>query len=126
MVDYLATQDSGTVINPKVFENQIIGGAIVSAGFALSEVLVMDDKGNILNPNLTDYKVPRFVDFPVESKTLFHESYEPSGPFGAKSAGEAPIAAAPAAVAQAVYNAIDVWVDMPMTPEKVLKALGKI
>jgi CO/xanthine dehydrogenase Mo-binding subunit len=62
----------------------------------------------------------------VESKTLFHESYEPSGPFGAKSAGEAPIAAAPAAVAQAVYNAIGVWVDVPMTPEKVLKALGKI
>ncbi len=126
LIDYLATQDSGTVINPKVFENQIIGGAIVGAGFALSEVLVMDDNGKILNPNLTDYKVPRFVDFPVESKTLFHESYEPSGPFGAKSAGEAPIAAAPPAVAQAVYNAIGVWVDVPMTPEKVLMALGKI
>jgi len=126
LLDYLAAQDSGTVVNPKVLENQIIGGAIVGAGFALSEVLVFDDNGRILNSNLTDYKVPRFVDFPVEAKTLFHESYEPSGPFGAKSAGEAPIAAAPPAVCQAVYNAIGVWVDVPMTPEKVLRALGRI
>jgi xanthine dehydrogenase molybdenum-binding subunit len=126
LLDYLAAQDSGTVVNPKILENQIIGGAMVGAGFALSEVLVFDDNGRILNPNLTDYKVLRMVDFPVEAKMLFHESYEPSGPFGAKSAGEAPIAAAPPAVCQAVYNAIGVWVDVPMTPEKVLRALGRI
>ena len=126
LLDYVATQDSGTVVNPKILENQIIGGAILGAGFALSEVLVFDDHGKILNPNLMDYKVLRSVDFPVEPRMLFHESYEPVGPFGARSAGEAPTAAAPPAVCQAVYNAIGVWVDVPMTPEKVLKALKKI
>jgi xanthine dehydrogenase molybdenum-binding subunit len=126
LLDYVATQDSGTVVNPKILENQIIGGAIVGSGFALCEVLVFDDHGKILNPNLTDYKVLRSVDFPIEPRMLFHESYEPVGPFGAKSAGEAPIAAAPPAVCQAVYNAIGVWVDVPMTPEKVLEALKKI
>ena len=57
---------------------------------------------------------------------LFYESYEPVGPFGARSAGEAPIAAAPPAVSQAVYNALGVWVNMPMTPENVLRALNKV
>ena len=126
LLDYVATQDSGTVVNPKILENQIIGGAILGAGFALSEVLVFDDHGKILNPNLTDYKLLRSVDFPVEPRMLFHESYEPVGPFGARSAGEAPIATATPAISQAVYNAIGVWVDVPMTPEKVLKALKKI
>lgn len=126
LLDYVATQDSGTVVNPKILENQAIGGAIVGSGFALSEVLVFDKGGKILNPNLTDYKVLRSVDFPVEPKILFHESYEPVGPFGARSAGEGPIATAAPALSQAVYNAIGVWVDVPMTPEKVLKALKKI
>jgi len=125
LLDYVAGQDSGTVINPKVLENQIIGGGILGAGFALYEVLKFDDTGKILNPNLTDYKLLRFGDFPVQPRMLFHESYEPTGPFGAKSAGEAPSAAAPPAVCQAVYNAIGTWVDVPMTPERVLKALEK-
>jgi xanthine dehydrogenase molybdenum-binding subunit len=101
---------------------QIIGGD-AGAGFALSEVLAFDDEGRILNPNLTDYKVPRATDFPVWTKTLWEEDYDPVGPFGARSAGEAPIAAAPPAIAQAVHNAIGIWVDLPMTPERVLEAL---
>ena len=96
LLDYLVGQDSGTIINPGVFEGQIIGGAIVGAGFALCEVLKFDDSGRILNANLTDYKVLRFKDWPSAStKTVFAEDYEPIGPFGARSAGEAPIAARP-------------------------------
>lgn len=125
LLDYVATQDSGTVVNPNILENQIIGGGIVGAGFALYEALVFDDNGRILNPNLADYKLLRFRDLPPEPKMLFHESYEPVGPFGAKSAGEAPIAASPPAIGQAVYNATGAWVDVPMTPEKILKALGR-
>lgn len=126
ILDYVATQDSGTVMNPKILENQIIGGAVAGAGFALCEMLVFDDNGKILNPSLTDYKVLRSVDFPVQPRMLFHESYEPVGPFGARSAGEAPITAPTPALSQAVYNAIGVWVDVPMAPEKVLRALNKI
>ncbi len=125
LLDYVAGQDSGTVINPKILENQVIGGAILGAGFALYENLVFDNKGKILNPNLTDYKLLRIGDFPTEARTIFEESYEPTGPFGAKSAGEAPTAAPTPAMCQAVYNAIGVWVDVPMTPENVLRALNK-
>jgi xanthine dehydrogenase molybdenum-binding subunit len=126
LLDYVAAQDSGTVVNPKILGNQIIGGAVAGSGFALSEVLVFDDQGKIMNPNWTDYKLLRSVDFPNQPRILFHESPEPVGPFGARSAGEAPICAATPAIAQAVYNAIGVWVDVPMTPEKVLRALKKI
>jgi CO/xanthine dehydrogenase Mo-binding subunit len=126
LLDYLASQDSGTVVNPQVLKNQAIGGAVCGAGFALYEQLVFDKDGRILNANLLDYKLLRCADFPYQAKVLFGDSYDPVGPFGARGAGEAPIAAADSAVQQAVYNAIGVWVNMPMTPERVLAALGRI
>ena len=127
IVDYLASQDSGTVLNPKVLENQVTGGAIAASGFALVESLVFDEKtGEIKNPNFLDYKVLRTTDFPVAPRVMFCESYDPVGPYGAKGAGEAPIAAPIPAISQAVYNAVGVWLDIPMTPERVLKALGSL
>ena len=127
LLDYVATQDSGTVLNPKVLENQVIGGAILSSGFALKESLAFEPgTGRILNPGFLDYKVLRAPDFPLEPQVIFCESYDPVGPFGAKSAGEAPACAPIPAISQAVYNAIGVWLDIPMTPERVLAGLGKI
>jgi xanthine dehydrogenase molybdenum-binding subunit len=127
LLNYVATQDSGTVLNPKVLENQVIGGAIMGSGFALKESLAFDpETGRILNPGFLDYKVMRVPDFPLEPEVIFCESYDPVGPFGAKSAGEAPACAPIPAISQAVYNAIGVWMDIPMTPERVLEALGKI
>ncbi len=127
LLDYVAMQDSGTALNPKVLENQVIGGVIAGSGFALVEGLVFDEQtGEIKNPNFLDYKVLRAPDFPTNSKTILCESYDPIGPFGAKGAGEAPIAAPIPAISQAVYNAIGIWLDIPMTPERVLRGLGKI
>jgi xanthine dehydrogenase molybdenum-binding subunit len=127
LLDYVATQDSGTVLNPKVLGNQAIGGAIMGSGFALKESLSFDpDTGKILNPGFLDYKVLRAPDFPLDPEVIFCESFDPVGPFGAKSAGEAPACAPIPAISQAVYNAIGVWIDIPMTPERVLAALGKI
>ena len=127
LLDYVATQDSGTALNPKVLENQVIGGAICGSGFGLVESLVFDEQtGKIMNPNFLDYKVLRAPDFPTQPKVILCESNDPIGPYGAKGAGEAPIAASIPAIAQAVYNAIGVWLDVPMTPEKVLRGLGKI
>ena len=123
LLDYLATQDSGTIINPQAMENQVMGGAIVGAGFALSEGLIFDEKGVALNSDLLDYKVLSSADFPYNAKVLLYESPDPVGPFGARGAGEAPMTAATPAISQAVYNAIGVWVDAPMTPERVLTAL---
>jgi CO/xanthine dehydrogenase Mo-binding subunit len=123
LLDYLATQDSGTVVNPQVLKNQAIGGAICGAGFAIYEHLAFDPAtGAIKNANLLDYKLLRAADFPHHAMVLFADSYDPVGPFGARGAGEAPIAAAISAVSQAVYNAIGMRVDLPMTPEHVARA----
>lgn len=128
LLDYVVTQDSGTVLNPKVLANQVIGGAIQGSGFALHESLAFEpETGKILNPGFMDYKVLRSTDFPIDPEVIFCEPYDPIGPFGAKSGGEAPIAAPTPAISQAVYNAIGVWIDtIPMTPDRVLMALGKI
>ncbi len=127
ILDYLALQDSGTVVNPQILKNQVIGGAICGLGYALYEELKFSpDTGEALNANLLDYKLLRTGDFPAHAKVVFHESPDPVGPYGARGAGESPMAAAIPAVAQAVYNAIGVWVDIPMTPENVIRALGKI
>ena len=127
ILDYLAGQDSGTIVNPKVMKNQVIGGAICGAGFALSEHLVFNQMtGAIRNGNWMDYKLLRTLDFPNKVEVIFGDSYDPVGPFGARSGGEAPAAAPGPALSQAVYNALGgIWVDMPMTPERVLAALGR-
>ena len=127
LLDFVAAQDSGTVVNPQVLKNQVVGGGICGAGFAIYEHLVFDeDTGAIKNGNLLDYKLLRAADFPWKAEVLFAESYDPVGPFGARGAGESPIAAGISAVAQAVYNATGVWVDLPMTPERVVRALGGV
>lgn len=128
LLDYVITQDSGTVLNPKVLANQMIGGAIQGSGFALHESLAFEPgTGKIVNPGFMDYKVLRASDFPLDPVVIFSEPYDPIGPFGAKSAGEAPVTAPIPAISQAIYNAIGVWVhDIPMTSERVLVALGKI
>ena len=126
LLDFLATQDSGTIMNPQVMKNQMIGGAICGAGFAIYEALVFEEgTGRIKNANLLDYKLLRAADFPLRGEVIYGDSYDPVGPFGARGAGEAPAAAAGPAIAQAVYNAIGTWVDMPMTPENVVAALER-
>jgi CO/xanthine dehydrogenase Mo-binding subunit len=99
LLDYLATQDSGTVVNPQVLKNQAIGGAICGAGFAIYEHLAFDPAtGAIKNASLLDYKLLRAADFPHPAMVLFADSYDPVGPFGARGAGEAPVTrSAPAA-----------------------------
>jgi CO/xanthine dehydrogenase Mo-binding subunit len=127
IIDYVAAQDSGTVLNPKVLENQVVGGAILSSGFALVESLAFDPQtGRILNPGFMDYKVFRAPDFPLQPTTILCEPYDPVGPYGVKGAGEVPANVPIPAISQAVYNAIGVWMDVPMTPQRVLSALGKI
>lgn len=126
LIGYLCAQDSGTVINPSILENQMVGGAVLGSGFALREGLRWDETGRIINGNFLDYKVLRAPDFPRRCETLFAEVNDPLGPFGAKGAGECPVSAAVAAVQQAAYNAVGVWMDVPMTPERVLRALGKV
>jgi 4-hydroxybenzoyl-CoA reductase subunit alpha len=81
------------------------------------------DEGKILNPSIADYKLIRSLDMP-ETKILEIDTYEPEGPFGAKEAGEGLTNPTAGAIANAVYKAAGVRIyDLPITPEKVLKAL---
>lgn len=115
-------QDVGKVLNQMLLEGQIHGGVLQGIGYALYEELLMDE-GYILNPNFHNYKLPTAADVPP---IHFHpvETYDRHGPYGAKGVGEAPLIPTAAAIANAVSNAIGVEISsLPVTPEKVLRAL---
>ena len=119
----VAAHDVGKAINPVTVSGQIQGGAVCGMGTALTEEVIIDEKGRILNPNLHDYKmptaldVPPFVDFIVEAN---HRE----GPFGAKGVGEPVTCPTAPALANAIDDAVGVRItELPLTPERVLKAI---
>jgi len=114
--------DIGKAINPKNVEGQIEGGTVQGIGMALMEEQVIKE-GITLNPNLTGYLIPTSMDTPRFTTRLV-ENEDSEGPFGAKGIGEpATIATAPA-IANAIYDAVGIRIfDLPITPEKILKAL---
>ncbi len=120
--------DIGRVINPAGAEGQVEGGLQQAIGYTLTEQVQFDpDTGACLSSDFLDYKMPTAVEMPPEIECIFIESNEPTGPFGAKSLSECCLIAPPGAIANAVYNATGARIrDLPITPEKVLQALGKL
>lgn len=116
--------DVGTPIIPSAVRGQLIGGLHMGIGFALTEGVVCDPvEGHVLNPNFRDYKLVTPLDMP-KVETFLADTWEPTGPFGAKGIGEGCLNPVAAAVYNAVHNAIGVRIyTMPITPEKILKAL---
>jgi len=122
---YVTTADVGTAINPRECEAQDEGAAMMGLGHTLVEAIRYED-GQILNPNLIDYRVPAFTDLPDEFVTLLVENQDGPGPWGAKGMGEGGIVAVAPAVANALARATGVRVrDLPLTPERVWRALGE-
>jgi 4-hydroxybenzoyl-CoA reductase alpha subunit len=122
LVNVTTAHESGTVINPIGIEGQLEGAIMMAGGYGYCEDQPMDD-GKILNPSIGDYKLIRSLDMP-ETKILEIETYEPEGPFGAKEAGEGLTNPTAGAIGNAVYKAVGVRItDLPITPEKVFKAL---
>ncbi|GIK42596.1 MAG: dehydrogenase [Chloroflexota bacterium] len=117
-----AAHDVGQVINPQGVVGQIEGGGLQGISCTLWEELLLD-KGQVCNPSFLDYRLPTFLDAPpIEAVVV--EMVDETGPFGAKGLGEPPIMGPMAAITNAIYDAVGVWVhDLPITPEKVLKAL---
>jgi xanthine dehydrogenase molybdenum-binding subunit len=120
--------DIGRVINPAGAEGQVEGGFQQGLGFALMENLVFDQtSGACLAGDFLNYKMPTALEMPSEIKSIFIESEEPTGPFGAKSLSEPCLIVPAPAIANAIYNAIGVRIrELPITPEKILAALGKL
>ena len=93
-------------------------------GLALTEQLVFDDHGRLLNPNLTDYKVLRAGDIPKEIEVDFLGVGQRNAPYGAKGIGELTMLAWPAAIINAIYDAIGVRIkELPATPDRLLKEI---
>jgi len=125
---YLAVDDVGNVINPMVVDGQIHGGIAQGVGQALYETAVYDSGGNLLSGSMLDYAVPKahFLPFFETDRTV---TPCPHNPLGVKGVGEAGSIASPAAVINAVVDALSPFgvthIDMPATPEKVWKAMQK-
>jgi len=115
-------EDVGRALNPKLCEGQIEGGVVQGMGWAMMEDYVWD-RGQILNPNFVDYKIPTFNTVPA-IQSIFIESDEPGGPYGAKSIGEAVLNPVAPAIANAVYHATGVrFSSLPLSPERVFNNL---
>lgn len=130
LVKMVMACDCGVAIHPEVVTGQCDGGMIQGLGSAIYEDIVFDEahEGIILNPTMTDYKVPTFPEF-GDFRSLVHvdPADAPTAPLNAKGMGEATIIPIAPAVANAVYNAIGVRIRSgPITPDKILQALGKI
>lgn len=117
-----AAHDVGRAINPMAVEGQIHGGVSMGLGYALYEELVVEE-GKVLNPNFADYALPTVLDMPPIEPIII-ETDDPAGPFGAKGMAEPACIPTAPAIANAVYDAVGVRIrDLPITPEKVLRAL---
>jgi carbon-monoxide dehydrogenase large subunit len=114
-----AAHDVGKAINPLNCVAQIEGGLAMGIGAALHEELVVDDKGKVRNPSFLDYHLVTSLDLP-KMIPIVVECPEPEGPYGAKGLGEPGLAPTPAAIGNAVADAIQTRVyDLPLTPERV-------
>ena len=123
VLNYAAVVDCGTPINPHLARVQTEGGIVQGIGMALFEDVTYNDKGRLLENSFLQYKIPTRLDM-GHLKVEFAPSYEPSGPFGAKSIGEIVINTPSPAIAQAVFRATSVWHrELPITPEKVLMGM---
>ena len=126
LLEYKAAVDCGTVINPNLARIQAEGGIVQGIGMALFEDINYTDKGRLKENSFMQYKIPARVEIP-DLEVEFDSSYEPSGPFGAKSVGEVVMNTPLPAIVQAVYHATGLWFrELPVTPEKVIRGLGKL
>ena len=123
LIKYVAAVDCGTAINPKLAEGQIEGAVVNGIGYAMTEQMVFNDKGRCLNPSFRHYKIPSPTDLP-ELVTIIVPTYEPTGPYGAKSVSEICINGPLPAISNAIFDAAGVrMLHSPYTAEKVWTAL---
>ncbi len=130
LLKHWCVEDCGTIINPQLVDEQIRGGIVQGIGAALFEHCLYDERGQMLNGNMADYLVPMAAEMPdIECGHVVSPTADSE--LGAKGAGEAGTAGAPACVMNAINDALRPLgaaplTDMPFTPGKILRALGKV
>jgi putative selenate reductase molybdopterin-binding subunit len=125
VIKFVSAVDCGQPINPKLVEGQVEGAVVNGITWALTERYIFNEHGRMTNNNFGEYKIFTAPDIP-EIVTIIVDSYEKTGPFGAKSVAEVGINGPAPAIANAIYDAVGVRLfHLPFTPEKVYKALKK-
>ncbi len=123
LIRVVSANDVGRAVNPAQVQGQIEGAVVQAQGYALMEKLVSAN-GVILNPYLSTYLIPSVLDVPDEVQSIILEYPDPIGPWGARGMAEMPFLTVAPAIAAAVYDASGIWLDdLPLTPDRVIKAL---
>ena len=123
VVDYVAAVDCGTAINPQLAEGQLEGAIAQGIGYALYEEMIFSESGRVRNADLARFKMPGTLDMPPVT-VLLVESYDPTGPMGAKSISEIGINAPVPTIANAIHDAVGIRLrKTPFTPERVWEAM---
>jgi len=126
VIRMVTADDVGQAINPSLVQGQVEGAVVQAQGYAILEDYKMKD-GYVLTDQLSTYLIPTILDIPEKVETVIVEVNDPNGPWGARGLGELPYLAVAPAIAAAIHNATGVWInELPFTPERVLRALGKI
>lgn len=127
VTDYWVIDDFGTIVNPLLADGQVMGGVAQGIGQAILEEVVFDETGQMLTGSLMDYAMPRADDIPHMHVAYFEDAPTAKNLLGVKGAGEAGCVGAPPAVVNAVCDALKEYgvkhIDMPLTPEKVWRAI---
>jgi CO/xanthine dehydrogenase Mo-binding subunit len=125
ILHYVSVVDCGTTINPMLARGQVEGGIVQGLGMACFEEVKYSNRGKLNSNSFLYYKIPTMLDID-KLTTEFAESYEESGPYGAKSVGEIGIDTPPAAIANAVANAVNIRINkLPITPEKIFQGANQ-
>jgi CO/xanthine dehydrogenase Mo-binding subunit len=125
VTDYVAVVDCGKVLNKNLARIQVEGGVVMGIGMGLYEEVRYSSKGRLSTSSFMEYKIPSREDI-HGIRVAFEESYEPTGPYGAKSIGEVVCNTPPPAIAQAIYNATGVHLrKLPLTAENILLGMMK-
>lgn len=123
VLDFMAVVDCGIPINPALARIQAEGGIVQGIGHTLMENVTYDKSGRPIESTFMQYKIPTRLDM-GKLKVEFEHSYEPTGPFGAKSIGEIVINTPAPAIAHAIYRATGVWHrELPITPEQIAMSI---
>ena len=126
VIRLVSANDVGKAINPDQVVGQIEGAVVQAHGYAVLEDYKTKD-GRVLTDQLSTYLIPTILDIPVSVESVIVEVPDPNGPWGARGLGELPLLPVAPAIAAAIHDAVGVWIDeFPFTPERILRALGKI